>query len=806
MFKSVPIILVIAMALSACKSSEERAEEYYQSGLKLIESGDYERGMVELRNVFEFDGSHREARSLLATTLLEQENNIHGAYGQFLRLAEQYPDDAETRILLSEMAFNGANWEELERHGTRAVELAPDDTRAKAIAIALAYRTASLANDDPARREQARAAQDLLGALPDNVMLRKLVLDALLLNGDMTQALIELDWLLEREPENMLYWRQRLNILSQNDDMEGIETQLLGMVERFPEDVETKQMLLRFYLSREENDKAEAFLRQLADRAAPDDNAPLADLVNYLLQTQGPEAALAELDAAIVEEEDPVPFQTIRAGIIFAQGETTEAIMELEGVLEGAEPSEQTNDIKVALASMMLSTGNEVGARAQVEEVLVADEGHPAALKMQASWQIRADEAEAAINNLRLAQDRAPEDAQTMSLMAEAYARSGRPELSQDFLALAVEASGNAPAESLRYAQLLIEQERYLPAEDTLLPALRLAPRNVDLLAALGNLYLRMEDMGRTEQVVNTLRGIETPAAQQASTRLEAQLISVRNGVEDAISYIEGIASSDDATLNSQVELLRVRLGTGDVDGALLLAEELNAENPDNLALRAIAASVEAAAGNPEGAAAIYREVVTAEPQAANVWLELARVTQRLEGDTSASAIVDEALAAAPDNGNLLWASASYKERAGDIDGAIEIYESLYARDSSSVIVANNLASMLTTYRTDEASLDRAWAVARRFRDTEIPALQDTFGWILHRRGESEEALPYLEGAAQGLPNDPLVQYHLGKAYEALERPEDALAQFRKVVQIAGPGDQREQVIEARNLIAATEN
>ncbi len=805
MFKIIPIMLVAVLTLSACKSSEERAEEYYQSGLELIEAGDYERGMVELRNVFEFDGSHRDARFLLANIMLEN-GNIRGAYGQFLRLAEQYPNDAETRILLSEMAFNGTNWEELERHGTRAVELAPDDTRAKAIAIALAYRTASLANDDPARRDQGRAAQDLLASLPDSVMLRKLFLDTLVRDGDTEQAMAELEWLIEREPDNMLYWRQRLGILLQNGDMEGIETQLLEMVDRFPEDVETKQALLRFYLSREQNAEAEAFLRRLADAAAPGDNTPRADLVNYLLQTQGPEAALAELDAAIAEEEDPIPFQTVRAGIIFGQGDTSQAIADLEDILAGAEPSEQTNDIKVALARMLLSTGNEVGARAQVEEVLVADEGHPTALKMQASWQIRADDADAAINNLRLALDRDPEDAQAMGLMAEAYARTGRLELSHDFLALAVDASGNAPEESLRYARVLIEQERYLPAEDTLIPALRLAPQNIELLSALGNLYLLMEDMGRTEQVVNTLRGIETPAAQQASTRLEAQLISVRNGVEDAISYIEGIASSDDATLNSQVELLRVRLGTGDVDGALLLAEELIAENPDNLALRAIVASVEAAAGNPEGAAAIYREVVTAEPQAANVWLELARVTQRLEGDTSASAIVDEALAAAPDNGNLLWASASYKERAGDIDGAIDIYESLYARDSSSVIVANNLASMLTTYRTDEASLDRAWAVARRFRDTEIPALQDTFGWILHRRGESEEALPYLEGAAQGLPNDPLVQYHLGKAYEALERPEDALAQFRKVVQIAGPDDQREQVIEARDLIAATEN
>lgn len=805
LFKIIPIMLVVTLTLSACKSSEERAEEYYQSGLELIESGDVDRGMVELRNVFEFDGSHREARFLLATTMLERDN-IRGAYGQFLRLAEQYPDDAETRILLSELAFDGTNWEELDRHGPRAVELAPDDPRAKAIAIALAYRAAALGNDTPARREQARAAEALLVSLPESVMLRKILLDTMLVSGDMDAAMEQLAWLLERDPDNMLYWRQRLNILLQNNDMVGIETQLLEMVERFPEDVETKQMLLRFYLSREENDKAEAFLRRLADAAAPGDNTPRADLVNYLLQTQGAEAAIAELDAAIAEEDDPVPFQTVRAGIIFSQGETSEAIADLESILATAEPSEQTNDIKVALARMLLATGNEVGARAQVEEVLVADAGQPTALKMQAAWQIRADDADGAINNLRLALDRAPEDAQAMGLMAEAYARTGRLELSHDFLALAVDASGNAPGESLRYARVLIEQERYLPAEDILIPALRLAPQNVELLSALGSLYMLMDDMGRTEQVINTLRGIDAPAAQQASTRLEAQLISERNGVDEAISYIESIAASDDATLNNRVELLRVRLGTGDTEGALTLARELTAEDPDNLALRAIAASVEAAAGNPEGAVTTYREIVTAEPQAANVWLELARVTQRLEGDAQASAIVDEALVAAPDNGNLLWASASYKERAGDIDGALEIYETLYARDSSSVIVANNLASLLTTYRNDEASLERAWAVARRFRDTEIPALQDTFGWILHRRGETAEALPYLEGAAAGLPNDPLVQYHLAKAYEALERPEDALAQFRKVVQIAGPDDQRQQVVEARTTIAATQN
>ena len=41
--------------------------------------------------------------------------------------------------------------------------------------------------------------------------------------------------------------------------------------------------------------------------------------------------------------------------------------------------------------------------------------------------------------------------------------------------------------------------------------------------------------------------------------------------------------------------------------------------------------------------------------------------------------------------------------------------------------------------------------------------------------GNYEEALRYLEPAAAALPNEPLVLYHLGKAYIGLNRDEDAL-------------------------------
>ena len=113
---------------------------------------------------------------------------------------------------------------------------------------------------------------------------------------------------------------------------------------------------------------------------------------------------------------------------------------------------------------------------------------------------------------------------------------------------------------------------------------------------------------------------------------------------------------------------------------------------------------------------------------------------------------------------------------------------------------------MLSTYRDDEASLERAHTISRRFRDTEIPALQDTYGWIAHRRGESQEALPYLESAARGLQNDPIVQYHLAQVYLALGRQDEALAQFRRAIEVAAAGDARPQIVEAKQQIEALQS
>lgn len=796
--KAVGFVLMAAV-LAGCKSNDERAEEYYQSGLSLIEAGDTDRALVELRNVFQLNGEHREARTALANIYLAN-GNRQEAYSQYLRLAEQYPDDVDTRLLLSELALESQNWDELERHGTVLQELAPDLPRTKALTLARTYLDAVKNEDAAERRDILRQVQALQSELPDSPALRNILIDGYSREGTYDKALIELDKLIAASPGIRRYYDQRLSILARQEDADAIETQLREMLELFPEDQRVKAMVVRFYLAQGDTGEAEEFLRSISDPAA-EEVGPFMDLVRFVMQTRGRDAARIEIERGIAENPNPNMFVAMLAGLDFEDGNRDEAVQTLESLLADAEPSEQKNQINMILARMLITQNNLVGARRIVEEVLAADDSQVEALKMQAVWQTDADDTDGAIANLRRALDKEPEDAQAMTLMAAAYVRAGNQDLARDFLALAVEASGNAAEESLRYAQLLISNERYLPAEDVLLPALKREPSNAELLTALGQLYLAMEDSSRAQQVMETLRRLGGDLNEARANDLQLAILNQQSGPEEAIAFIERLAGSEDADISAKVALARARLSTGEGEEARTILQTLVDENPGNLRLRLILATANSALKEHDKAEEIYRAILTEDPQQSAIWVQLSR-TLRIQGkEDAARSAIDDGLAQNADNGELLWAKASYLERDQDFDSAIDIYESLYEANPGSVVVANNLASLITTYRDDEASLERAYVIARRLKGQDVPALQDTYGWIAFRRGDAEEALPYLESAAAGLPNDPLVQIHLATVYASLERKAEAITQYERAVEIAGPADTRPQIETARTEI-----
>lgn len=787
---AIPVLLLTAtLALTGCESSEERAERYYQSGLELLEAGDVDRALVEFRNVFKLNGQHREARLTYARVQRER-GQIAEAYSQYLRLVEQYPDDLEGRRALGEIAVLRGEWDEAERHARAAREIAPEDGMVIALNAAVDYRKAVLANDSAAAGAAAATARALLEKDPANTVARRLSIEAYAKAGDTADALAETDVALAAEPQDRALHRMKLSLLVQQNDRPGIGAHLKRMFELFPDDEEVQALLIAWYMDAGDLKGAEAFLRSLTTTGAPEkqEQAKIA-VTQFLLATQGPDPALAELDRLIAAEAaNPAAialYRSLRASIRFDAGQRDEAIAEMEAILADAEPTDRTRDIKVALARMLEATGNPVGARARAEEVLAEDPTHVGALQMQAAWLIRADRPAEAIVALRTALDQDPRNARTLTLMAEAHLRDGARELAGERLALAVEVSGMAAPESLRYAAFLIEDDRLPTAETVLINALRMAPGNPQLLRALGELYLRQSDFPRADGVIRELEEIATPETKGIANELRVALLFRQDKAEESIALVEKLIAEGDAGLGASAMVVRKHLETGDVAQAKTYLDTLLAEHPDDVTLKILRAGVLATNGEPAEAEAIYRDLIKADPAAVAPVRGLYALLRANDRADEASTLLQAALDPTGRNPDLVYMRAGELEAAGDIEGAIALYEELYAKNSGSLLVANNLASLITTHRSDPESLERAYAIARRLRGSDVPALQDTYGWIEYRRGNFDEALANLEPAAAGLPEDPFVQMHLGLTYAALNRVAEAQATLTRALEIA---------------------
>ena len=161
--------------------------------------------------------------------------------------------------------------------------------------------------------------------------------------------------------------------------------------------------------------------------------------------------------------------------------------------------------------------------------------------------------------------------------------------------------------------------------------------------------------------------------------------------------------------------------------------------------------------------------------------------------------MLEKGFSKAPGNLRLVLTLTGLLERSGDVESAISVYEGHLKASPRSrpPIVLNNLASLLSDYRDDQASLDRAKELIGPLGKIEVPHFKDTIGWISYKRGEYELALSNLEKAVESLPKLAVVRYHLGLTYAALNRIEDASKQLKTAFELnkgASPLNERIEI------------
>ena len=149
---------------------------------------------------------------------------------------------------------------------------------------------------------------------------------------------------------------------------------------------------------------------------------------------------------------------------------------------------------------------------------------------------------------------------------------------------------------------------------------------------------------------------------------------------------------------------------------------------------------------------------------------------------TGAMAHYDAAIKLAPSEPALVIELAELCEKHGRVDVAIAHYDAWHRKNPRDQLVANNLAMLLVTNRSDRASLDRARELTQGFDSSTEAAFLDTNGWVHFKRAEYADALPSLERAAERAPSSRVIHYHLGMAELQAGRTERARTELQTAV------------------------
>ena len=153
-------------------------------------------------------------------------------------------------------------------------------------------------------------------------------------------------------------------------------------------------------------------------------------------------------------------------------------------------------------------------------------------------------------------------------------------------------------------------------------------------------------------------------------------------------------------------------------------------------------------------------------------------------------------------NAPALMTLALIYERMQDYPKERDAYEKLLVINPNSVAALNNLAYLYSERLND---LNRAYDLARKAREAQEqdPAIGDTLGWVLYKRGDYQQGLPLLQEAAEKAPDTPEIQFHLGMTAYMMGQTDLARVALQKA---AGAAKDFEGKDESKRRLALLES
>ncbi|GAA3901171.1 tetratricopeptide repeat protein [Halomonas cibimaris] len=315
-------------------------------------------------------------------------------------------------------------------------------------------------------------------------------------------------------------------------------------------------------------------------------------------------------------------------------------------------------------------------------------------------------------------------------------------------------------------AQLALDSGNEREARRAARRGLKLAPNDARFSLLLAQAETRLGNVAAAETQTDALlkRHSGGPELRRALARLYLE----ENQPAAARRLLQPLTGRDDLADQDYFLLGAADQATGNVDSALLYYRQITGDDAF-LPARAAAARMLIDAGRSADA----RSFLHAQRQRFRLhynellMLEVELLDERGRTD-AADALLAQGLTRTPNAARLLYLRAMRDWRAGDIAGMERDLQRVLEREPDNVMALNALGYTLADEQVPGRLDDARQLVERAYElEPDNAAVQDSLGWVYFRREQPEKALPLLEQAYRGMP-DQEVAAHLAEVLHAL--------------------------------------
>ncbi len=567
-------------------------------------------------------------------------------------------------------------------------------------------------------------------------------------------------------------------------------------------------------------------LRPLLDRGAKDSR--LLALVASAHARKGDfDESEKFLQQAVAAEPDQALLRTQLAMTRVAQGDTMSASRDLDAVLK-----EDPKSLQALMMSALVNmrSGDFKKGLAAAERLVKTYPDLAIGYNMRGAAYLGQSKYKEAEANFRTAIQKKPSYHEARRNLAQLLAAQGKYEEAKRELQRALEADSNNVKTLVALANLSGMQGKRKEKVDWLRKAVAAAPQTMGPRAQLVQAYMETGDTKSALTEASALdrdfssdpRAVDVVGRAQAAakqytaaagtferlTRLMPDSVGARVLYARALSsdnrtdaarraYVSALSIKGQDTSQVLLDLMALEARAGNFDKAVGYANQLKKEYPKKNVADATLGNLYMSAKQWAKAAQSY-EAARARGFNKLVAINLSQAYVNMGQPAKGIAVLQDWLKRQPKDLGARIAISDIHMRNKQYKEALAQYTAMGPAASKNALVQNNIA-WIYGEMGDKRAIPTAEAAARLAPDS--PEIADTLGYMLVTKGgDVKRGLLLLQKAAEKMPNDPNVRYHLALAYRANGRPRDAA---RELEAILNKYKNFDSIVQARSVLQA---